>query len=75
MSSEMLRLMSVDRNKLKLDLEEALAVADNHRMLLVAETATKASLANELQMAMQEVRDLQNELDEARTRIQELEEQ
>lgn len=71
----MLRLMSVDRNKLKLDLEEALAVADNHRMLLVAETATKASLANELQMAMQEVRDLQNELDEARTRIQELEEQ
>lgn len=59
---------------LELDLEDARAEADNHRMLLVAETATKASLAKELHFAMQEVNDLRSELDEARARIQELEE-
>lgn len=72
--SEMLRLMSVDRNKLRLDLEDARAEADNHRMLLVAETATKASLAKELHFAMQEVNDLRNELEAAQARIRELEE-
>lgn len=74
MSSEMLRLMSVDRNKLRLDLEDMRAERNNYLDLLTRETATKAGLARELEVAIQEVDHLRDELDEARTRIQELEE-
>lgn len=73
--SEMLRLMSVDRNKLRLDLEDMRAERNNYLDLLTRETATKAGLARELEVAIQEVDHLRDELDEARTRIQELEEQ
>lgn len=64
----------IDIMKLRLDLEDARAAADNFLDLLSRETQTKAGLATELRMAMQEVDALRDELDEARNRIQELEE-
>lgn len=79
--SEMLRLMSVDRNKLRLDLEDARARADLLSDKLAEEKACQAWYAKELAMAHSEIRSLESdldtanyELDEARTRIQELEE-
>lgn len=63
----------IDDIKLKLDLEDAKAERDNYLGLLTRETKTKAGLARELEMAIQEVDHLRDELDEARNRIEELE--
>lgn len=81
MSSEMLRLMSVDRNKLRLDLEDARARADLISDKLAEEKASQAWYAKELAMAHSEIRSLESDLDTAnyelataQARIQELEE-
>jgi len=57
----------IDLFKLRIALEDAKAERDNYLGLLVRETATKAGLARELEMALQEIDCLRADSDPPRT--------